>query len=578
MKSRSSRKRLVIVVACVALLGITAHMANKNAIAVGPTAHSKLVYDPATLTLRKPTADRAEGAGGSLMTALPADAGDDVTELNQDAASSATSAGSSSCPNGTRATPAGCVLDSDLVISESLELQSLTRLNCRGHRTLPSSAGSGTTPESYLPSVPALAIAITGERGVEVHNCIIGEDGARFDFGIIAMNSKNAGKFGHRIHDNQVHARDSAITFLRVDDARANDNIITWTNGFGVWFARDSDRNRISSNIMSSPGAPPATIRELPGGRFRNDFGDNAIFVGDRHLEPLYNMVIGAQLYQFPNSEDGTYASQEDNVIEGNQLSLPGSSQGKSHAGILVSTNAKRSRVIANTVVEAGIGMRLAGERPAEVVSRAGRCTNAEGQATQRFCQTNADCFIPGIDAAPVGTCPVLVTDVRDLRARDTLVESNIFGGPFNSAQAAMRAAVFGGNGTVGGIIRGNQIYGTGIEAGITLAGNMIETGHVIGNVVQGVSFGLMLQQGSATSFGARVFLNDFTGSTMRAIGVFGPYTLSTELSWDGFGNYWGHTTPPCFKSSDTPFPVLIQDNNAFCVPVAAASSNSIRR
>ncbi|HUE82842.1 MAG TPA: Calx-beta domain-containing protein [Pyrinomonadaceae bacterium] len=202
-----------------------------------------------------------------------------------------------------------CVLNGDLVLSTTLELSSFTTLNCRGRRILPFSSGSGTTPDTYQPSVPALAIAITGERKVDVQNCIIGENGNRFDFGIIAINSKNAGRSRHRIQDNEIHARDSAITMLRVDDARVNANIITWTNGFGIWFTRDSDRNRVTSNIMSSPGAPPAAIRFLPGGPFRNDIIDNAIYVAALHLHPLFNLIIGDQLYQFPNSEDGQYAT-----------------------------------------------------------------------------------------------------------------------------------------------------------------------------------------------------------------------------------------------------------------------------
>ena len=185
-----------------------------------------------------------------------------------------------SCPPGTRATASACVLDTDLVLSDTIELSSFTKLDCRGHRILPTVVGSGTTLASYVPSVPPLAIAITGESGVVVRNCMIGVDGARFDFGVIAINSKDAGKDGHRIHNNEIHARDSAITFLRVDDARVNNNVITWTNGFGISFARDSDRNRVNNNVMSSPGAPPAVFRLVPGGLFWNDF-DNAIFMGN---------------------------------------------------------------------------------------------------------------------------------------------------------------------------------------------------------------------------------------------------------------------------------------------------------
>lgn len=75
------------------------------------------------------------------------------------AASPGPAAADSSCPSGTREHRSRCVLDSDLVLAEPLELQSFATLDCEGHRILPSSAGTGTTPESYVPSLPALAIA-----------------------------------------------------------------------------------------------------------------------------------------------------------------------------------------------------------------------------------------------------------------------------------------------------------------------------------------------------------------------------------------------------------------------------------
>lgn len=481
------------------------------------------------------------------------------------------------CPNGTRAAGAGCTLDSDLVLTEPLELLSFTTLNCKGKRILPTSPGTGTTQADYVPSVPAVAIAITGEQGVVVRNCVIGQNGSRFDFGIIAVNSKNAGKSGHQIQNNKIHARDSGITFLRVDDAHVADNVITWTNGYGMFFARDSDRNRFTNNTMSSPGSPAAPIRLVPNGSFRDVVTDDAIAVASFPLFPLYNVVIGDRLYQFPNSEDGYYPGHDDNLIEGNHVSLPGSSVGKSHAGILVIAHAMNSRLIGNTVSGAGVGIRIAGLPQDSSVQRAARCIDPLMHELARFCETNTDCFIPGIDSAPIGTCPALITDVRDLRGFGTIIEGNTLIGPFNSNTPAQRAAIFGGNGNVGEIIRANRIYGTGTEIGILLGRYPIETGYVTGNFVNATSFGLMLQEAGATSFGARVFLNDFTGSTSRAVGVLGPYTLTTNLSWDGVGNYWGHTVPPCFTSADTPIPGLIEDIHPFCVPVAA-SANAVKR
>lgn len=393
---------------------------------------------------------------------------------------------------------------------------------------------------------------------------MIGVDGQRFDFGVIAFNSKDAGHDGHRIHNNEIHSRDSAITFLRVDDARVNNNVITWTNGSGILIARDSDRNRVNNNAMSSPGGPPAAYRLVPGGIFGASF-DDAIFISGLHLQPLLNLVINGKLYQFPNSEDGQYSSTEDNFVGSNHLSLPGPSTGKSHTGTFVSANAFRTRVIDNTVAGAGTGIRLAGLMPAQLVTRPVRCT----EDSSRFCSMNADCFIPGVDLAPVGTCPLPITEVRDLRGHDSVASDNRLYGPFTATSIPLRAAIFGGAGTVSGVIRGNLIRGTGIEAGITLLGETLQSGLVTDNMVKGASAGILLQQVDAITFDARVFRNDITNSTTRAVDVFGSYTLPTELSWNGGGNYWGHLLPPCFRSSDTPMPGLIQDSYPFCRPVA---------
>jgi hypothetical protein len=95
----------------------------------------------------------------------------------------------STCPNDTRLRREACVLDSDLVIADTIELASHTTLDCRGYRILPSSPGAGTSPSDYVASTPAMAIAITGERGVDVPNCVIDDESMRFDFGIIAITS-----------------------------------------------------------------------------------------------------------------------------------------------------------------------------------------------------------------------------------------------------------------------------------------------------------------------------------------------------------------------------------------------------
>lgn len=473
----------------------------------------------------------------------------------------------STCPRGTRAQRDACVLEADLVLEETIELPSFTTLNCRGHRIVPSSAGSGDAISSYVASSPAVAIAVTGERRVAIKNCSIGDAAARFDFGIVVMSSKGVGADGHSIKNNEIHARDAGITLLRVDDAEITENEITWTNGCGVAVRRDSDRNRVTHNVLRSGGAAAMPARLVPDGPFTRE-ADQGVAIVPGPTQVLLDVVVRGRLHQFPNLDEGAYPTTEDNVVEGNAIALPGSSVGKDHSGIFVAGTSLRTRVIGNSVTAAGVGVRVAGLGAALTVRRAARCVGPDG-TTARHCETDADCFVPDVDLEPVGACPALVEDVLDARGRETFVEGNTLTGPFNSTNPQFRAAISAGIGTVGGIVRANRIVGSGTEAGITLAGNTIESGEVTDNVIDGAGFGLLLSQSGARFFGARVSRNDVVGSVVRAVGVLGTYTLPTELSWDGEGNFWGHLVPPCFGPADTADPSLVQDTHAACAPAA---------
>lgn len=479
-------------------------------------------------------------------------------------------AGASSCPPPTAEAGDNCVLTGDVVIVQPIELGAFAWLNCRGHRIMPTMAGSGSNPADYVPSEPETAIIITGERGARVQNCVLGATWARFDFGIFAIDSKNPGRQGHRILNNEIHSRESGVTFLRVDDALVNGNLITWTTGSGIRVRRDSNRNRVTNNVLTSPGAPPSSSRIVPGGAF---FGpaDDGIVLSAFPLHVLYNLVVDGRLYQFPNFNGSSYPGIEGNYIEGNVLTLPGSSMGKSHAGILVTANHSNTRIVGNTVVTAGLGIRTAGLRPEQMVQRVSHCVDAEGGMLARFCESDSDCFIPGVDAEPIGVCPTLQQDVVDLRGRAMFIEGNLLVGPFNSSIASQRTGIFGGAGTLDGIIRGNRVLGSGTEAGISLLGNMVESGLVTDNRIQDASIGILLSvSGTAVShYGACVAFNDIINSTTRAVDVLGVYTLPTELSCNQSGNYWGHSRPPCFAPSDSPDPALIVDSHPFCHPVA---------
>jgi hypothetical protein len=237
--------------------------------------------------------------------------------------------------------------------------------------------------------------------------------------------------------------------------------------------------------------------------------------------------------------------------------------------GIYVANNVFGTRLIGNTVITAGAGIRLAGLMPQQPVQRIAHCRAVEGVDLDRYCESDADCYIGGIDSAPIGTCPALQQDVVDLRGLFTVADGNLLVGPFNSTNQAQRAGIVAGAGTVGGIVRGNQVLASGIEAGISILGSSIETATVTNNRVDGASIGVLLSQMNAANFGACFALNDITGSVVRAVGVVGGYTLPTELSCNGSGNFWGHTSPPCFAASDSPDPALITDSYAYCQRVA---------
>ena len=86
MKSKKSSKGLVIAIGLAAvLLGITAYAAFPEVTATGNMAYSDLSGGPATVTLRKLITDPRQMSGSSPMVALPAEAGDIVTEWNQHA-------------------------------------------------------------------------------------------------------------------------------------------------------------------------------------------------------------------------------------------------------------------------------------------------------------------------------------------------------------------------------------------------------------------------------------------------------------------------------------------------------------
>lgn len=488
--------------------------------------------------------------------------------------------GDASCPPQTRAQrPGHCVLDQDIEIAEPLILQTGMRLNCRGHSILPVEAGVDGPVALYEPSIPEVAIALIGTRGVKIQNCVIGAPDRRIDFGVVIVDSKSSANDGNKIQGNEIHARALGVEVIASDGNLISDNVIEWDgSGVGILIGRDADRTQARENTLTSSARPASYVRTFPGMEARAaGIVDSGIFFGDAQtLFPLYSLVIGDRLVQIP---DFGLPRIEDSLCEGNTISLPGPHAGKAHGGIYAALMSSRVVIRGNTVIGGRPGIRYAGAPVGTLVQFPQRCTGDP----DRYCVTNADCDIPGIDLEPLGTCPPLAAPVpSDARAIEPISEGNTLIGPFGNpgGQDVLDAAIGPFGGTVGGVVRNNHVDAEGSSFGLVVSGDGIldtltrapGSGAVITrNVIDGAEVGITfaLRQADLPTFGAHVFRNDIVHSGTFAVTSFEPtYALPTELSEGGVGNYWGHSTAPGFLASDSNNPVVV-DHHPFCAPVA---------
>jgi hypothetical protein len=489
------------------------------------------------------------------------------------------------CPPPTRLHNGGdCVLDEDLTLVEPLELESSTKLNCRGHKLEPVAVGIDGPAGTYRPSIPEVAIALIGARDAKILNCVIGSPGRRFDFPVVVMNSKlTAGEpnrfEGTRILHNEMHARATGVTLFAADRNQISDNTITWNgSGIGVLINRSSSFNLVSNNDLQSAGAPVTFVRVVPGSDQSFGLSDIGITTLNSPDRPLYNVIVGDRLLQQTNLGPLQVVG---NVLERNSVSIPNphpSEVGidcgrtptelcKNGGGIVVGVMSANTTVRGNTVRGGRPGIRNSGG-VANLFNVPGRCT----EDPDRYCLSNSDCFISGIDTTSRGSCPALGSITVDARALETVTESNTLIGPFgksggtNSLDAAMSVSL-----TVQAVVQSNRVIAAGSSFGITLQSVALTDATVRNNVVDGAKVGLNLARGTATFFGAQVSQNDFTGSVF-GVSTTGPYTFPTELSVGGIGNYWGHNAPPGFRTTDTNN-FNVRDSNPFCQQVAGMTA-----
>jgi hypothetical protein len=173
-----------------------------------------------------------------------------------------------------------------------------------------------------------------------------------------------------------------------------------------------------------------------------------------------------------------------------------------------------------------------------------------------------------------------------DPRPRDTVIENNVVINSVDgiSAQTALGLLTIRGN-SVSGATRGMNLGGSALNIGTLVTRNSLSNN---GN-------GLFLTNPvtanlgpSATSFGAQVTLNDFTLSSLRAIGKNGSlptagYTLNpTELSSLLQGNYWDRTCADSdgfrefgLTGADSPAAFII-DSHPYGQSVATTQDDSL--
>ena len=486
-------------------------------------------------------------------------------------------------PDHVPTTPFGseCRLNRDVIgLVEPLKLESGIKLNCQGHKILPSAAGqpdNPITPEfDAVFSQPQLVIFLNELHGTEIQNCQIGdENDYGFDFGILAINSKVPEdvkndptvleQLRNKVINNEINASYVAINLTASDNFELIGNIITYfvRGGSAILVQYGSQMNTIKYNTITGD-LKAAGALAVPGPTDLNPDGSSIQCpegVVCLNSNPVVNVLVGGvivtqvlgphpQLFNtiiegnppslhqltFPISSELTEDFTADNIVEGNDISfnIASSLQASSRESGIVAPSSLRTIILANNVTNtSGVGVRD-GQLNARRLFP-GKCT----LDSNRHCLADDDCFIPGIDDISKGTCadPLPEPTNAEWFARDILVEDNEITGPFRGgiSMAAKNAT-----------IRGNKISGPLITAGglggIVLRGKFaLETDTVVTrNVVSNVSTALRLEKTfglTGSFFDAEIRLNDFTGYT-TAVRTSNDYNLPSELS----GNFWGLT------------------------------------
>jgi len=537
-----------------------------------------------------------------------------------------------------------CVLTKDITLTDTLSLESFTKLNCQGHKILPTTSVTITTAGlATTTSVPSAAIAVANAFGTKIQNCVIGDvklmpDGVtvdqanskRFSFGIFLVDSmvpndmKNEpgalALLSNNITGNTIDGIRSILN-IKASDTKIKDNTITGSNIMAMIF-NDSDRYEIKNNTFTQLLPSARSVQNYPGAPVSSAIPGTGLWINYSHAGvPIITWGVGEKYGQIFKVAPGSLQDvpgegntvQEGGIVDGNTITIPNIAASTNPTLPAVNTvgilhiESDNTKITNNIINTANTGIRVGGLKTA--VQIPGICSAIPNESAQPNCSTASDCtFMRNAAGLPpvAQTCsPITFTTAFDFSSKNVTVEGNQVKGPYTvSGIFAQLSKDL--------IIKNNVITGTNAGDGLSLGGEVLENGTVTGNTVTNSNYGVALQQivrgscfrstavfcdtndqcpagdnprlctatlilpGAATTTkDLTMSLNDFTGSVTKAIRTVGAYTLPTELSANGKGNFWGHTTCPGFSSADTPDFSLIKDSFPYITPVAATGTGT---
>lgn len=502
------------------------------------------------------------------------------------------------CPPPTTSQGGQCVLNGDVTLSKALRLVSNTKLNCKGHRLMPTTippAGSDLSKRS----VPEVAIFLNDVQNIQIQNCVI----EGFDFAIFAIKSKvpprlkgNQGALARRrnkILQNTINARFLAISLASVDNTEIKDNTISYTTagGKGIYVGRDSDLNRINNNtitgnIAATPGTPAvgAPGPAIPSPNPANPSSNPPVAAGQAILitqtlgpDPtLLNAIIEGELYQLPivNSTTLNADFSEDNLVEGNTVSFTRAPFDGIATAVTLRTTV-RGNTVSNSLLAIRAGIQSGPQNVGLPKKFPGGCTAPAGG---RLCLADADCNILGTTGSACAN-PAPPTVGVFWVADGFLVEGNTIKSPFLTGLASTAInTVFRGNTITGPLGPGSAGGSIMLITKFGLGPTTVVTRNVVSNAAVVLVLNNKQAPGlEASSFGARVSLNDFTGYTTSVRS-----DIAATLSVNGRGNFWGLPCPLGFDSAKVqrtgglPAGAVLTDDHPYGVSVAKTSNGSL--